>query len=105
MSYLLQVEHPSTDVEQQWRKAVSLQRKRAVMACFRMIPVYNLSRSFIHLPFNTAPTHTHPFNGPLSWITRVSLYQKGETNLDFTEARDSEWQWHQLGRMHCDPDR
>jgi len=21
----------------------------------------------------------------------------GETNLDFTEARDSEWQWHQLG--------
>jgi len=21
------------------------------------------------------------------------------TNLDFTEARDSEWQWHQLGRM------
>jgi len=28
----------------QWRKAVSLQRKRAVMACFRMIPVYNISR-------------------------------------------------------------
>jgi len=21
------------------------------------------------------------------------------TNLDFTEARSSEWQWHQLGRM------
>jgi len=29
----------------------------------------------------------------------VSWYQKGETNLDFTEARDSEWQWHQLGHM------
>jgi len=29
----------------------------------------------------------------------VSQYQKGKTNLDFTEARDSEWQWHQLGRM------
>jgi len=29
----------------------------------------------------------------------VSQYQKGETNLDFTEARDSEWQWHQLGHM------
>ena len=28
-----------------------------------------------------------------------SRYQKGKTNLDFTEARDSEWQWHQLGRM------
>jgi len=29
----------------------------------------------------------------------VSWYQKGKTNLDFTEAGDSEWQWHQLGRM------
>jgi len=27
----------------------------------------------------------------------VSQYQKGKTNLDFTEARDSEWQRHQLG--------
>jgi len=31
--------------------------------------------------------------------TRVSWYQKGKTNLDFSEARDSEWQWHQLDRM------
>ena len=46
-------------------------------------------------------THTHPFNGPLSGTTRVSRYQKGETNLDFTEARDSEWQWHQLGHMQA----
>ena len=30
---------------------------------------------------------------------RVSRYQKGKTNLDFTEARDCEWQWHQLGHM------
>jgi len=29
----------------------------------------------------------------------VSQYQKGKTNLDFTEARDSEWQWLQLGHM------
>jgi len=29
----------------------------------------------------------------------VSRYQKGKTNLDFTEARDSEWQRHQLGHM------
>jgi len=27
----------------------------------------------------------------------VSRYKKGKANLDFTEARDSEWQWHQLG--------
>ena len=44
-------------------------------------------------------THTHPFNGPLSWTTWVSRYQKGKTNLDFTEARDNEWQWHPLGHM------
>jgi len=29
----------------------------------------------------------------------VSRYQKGKTNLDFTAASDSEWQWHQLGHM------
>jgi len=29
----------------------------------------------------------------------VCRYQKGKTNLDFTEAKDSEWQWHQLDHM------
>jgi len=29
----------------------------------------------------------------------VSRYQKRKTSLDFTEARDGEWQWHQLGHM------
>jgi len=29
----------------------------------------------------------------------LSRYQKGEINLDFIEARDSEWQWHLLGHM------
>jgi len=43
--------------------------------------------------------HTHPFNSPLSGTTWVSQYQKGKINLDFNEARDSEWQWHQLGNM------
>jgi len=44
-------------------------------------------------------TYKHPFNDPFSMTTRVSLYRKGKNNLDFTEARDSEWQWHQLGHM------
>ena len=44
-------------------------------------------------------TNMRPYNGPLSGNTRVSRYQKGKNNLDFTEARDSEWQWHQLGHM------
>jgi len=41
----------------------------------------------------------HLLNGTLSRTTRVSRYQKGKTNLDFTETRDSEWQWHQLDHM------
>ena len=40
-----------------------------------------------------------PFNGLFSRSTWVSRYQKGKTNLDFTGARDSEWQRHQLGHM------
>jgi len=44
-------------------------------------------------------TYIYPFNGPFSRTTRVSRYQKYKTNLDSTEARDSEWQWHQLGHM------
>ena len=44
-------------------------------------------------------THTHTFNGPFSRTTWVSRNQKSKTSLDFTEATDSEWQWHQLGHM------
>ena len=39
------------------------------------------------------------YNDPFSGTGRVSRYQKGKTNLDFTEERDSEWQWNQLGYM------
>ena len=46
-----------------------------------------------------ARTHTHTFNGPFSGTTQVSRYQKGKTSQDFMKARDSEWQWHQLGHM------
>jgi len=40
------------------------------------------------LEFNT---HTHPFNGPFSGTTHVGWYQKGKTNLAFTESRDCKW--------------
>ena len=46
---------------------------------------------FQKLPYNV---HRHT---PVLWP--FDRYQKGKTNLDFTEARDSEWQWHQLGHM------
>jgi len=42
---------------------------------------------------------TNLFDGPLSGTTWVGLDQKGKTNVNFTEARDSERQWHQLGHM------
>ena len=44
-------------------------------------------------------THTRTFNGPFSGTTLVSWHQKGKNSLDFTEGRDSKWQWHQLGHM------
>jgi len=50
--------------------------------------------------FNNTHTHTHTrLTARFSGTTRVSRYQKGKTNLDFSEARDSEWQWHQLDHM------
>ena len=54
-------------------------------------------RTAIHLLLTYLLTylHTRPFNGPFT-VAQVSRYQKGKTNLDFTEARASGWQWHQL---------
>jgi len=64
--------------------------------CLDSCTVFNVS---IGLSCQDTHTHTHPFNGPMSRTTLVGLFQKGKSNLDFTEARDSEWQWHQLGHM------
>jgi ryanodine receptor 2 len=36
------VEHPLTKKKGVWRKLISSQRKRAVMACFRMAPLYSI---------------------------------------------------------------
>jgi len=47
----------------------------------------------------TVSKQQHPFNSPSSGTTQVSRYQKGKTNLDFTETRDNEWQWYLLGHM------
>jgi len=44
--------------------------------------------------------HTHACAHLTALFPRQVIQQKkGETNLNFTEARDSEWQWHQLGHM------
>ena len=52
----------------------------------------------VHLQL-THNTHTRLmalFLGLPGWAW---FYQKGKTNLDFTEARHNEWQWHQLSHM------
>ena len=54
--------------------------------CFTLIPILVMEYYI----------HTHTCLTALFRTTRVSRYQKGKTNLDFTEARDSDWQWHQL---------
>jgi len=74
---------------------------------FRLVP--QLDATVIQLlgqglpPARSGPATSRrlllPFNGLFSRTTWVSRYQKDKTNLDFTEARDSEWQWHQLGHM------
>ena len=51
------------------------------------------------LPLTVSCFSKIQFNGPFSGTTRVNRDQKGKTNLDFTEAGDNEWQWHQLGQM------
>ena len=43
-----------------------------------------LESVYTNIPHTHTHTHTHPFNGSLSRTTRVSWYQKGKTNLDFT---------------------
>jgi len=65
----------------------------------KKLSVKNLLKFFLPKYFCITYTHTHTFNGPFSGTTQVSPYQKGKTNLDFTGARDIEWQWHQLGCM------
>ena len=49
--------------------------------------LYPVKPTYIH-----THTHTHLFNGPFSGTIQVSRYQNGKTNLDFSEARNSEWQ-------------
>ena len=62
-------------------------------------PIVNCTACVLSRFKSVTHTHTRPFKGPLSGTTRVNRYQKGKTNLDFTEARNSEWQRHQLGCM------
>jgi len=65
--------------------------EQVALSPFRVGGTGNLGHG-LRLMDSYTHTHTHLFNGPFSGTTQVSRYQKGITNLDFTEARDSEWQ-------------
>jgi len=69
----------SQDIEDypEWDLAVRIVIERLLASSARRVS----------LVFST--THTHTRLTALSGTTRVSQYQKGKTNLDFTEARDS----------------
>ena len=63
-----------------------------LLFCYVLGKYISLSLSLYQVMVTVSHTHTHTFNGPFSGTTQVSRYHKGKTNLDFTEARDSEWQ-------------
>ena len=55
--------------------------------------VFTSLMSYLWPLFSFIHTNTHPFNGPFSRTTRVAQYQKGKTNLDFTEVSGSGISW------------
>lgn len=40
--FMVQTEHPFKSKKMVWHKLLSKQRRRAVVACFRMTPLYNI---------------------------------------------------------------
>jgi len=90
------------DASRRQLKSCQLPRNSAGTTCTTSPEqILNKSKAVSQLINHTDPKteNTHTRLTVLSGNTRVSRYQKGKTSLDFTGARDSEWQWHQLGRM------
>ena len=87
------VTHPSTNKAK--CNFVDMPTDATAVPCWQLYTVDEGCSS----PFQWQQQQQQPFNGLFSRTTWVSRYQKGKTNLDFTGARDSEWQWHQLGHM------
>jgi len=64
---------------------------------YAVASAFSFCIGFMHGP--VVPQQARPMMLGVALTTRFWMYQKGQTNLDFTEARDSESQWHQLGHM------
>jgi len=76
-----------------------------ILLCKAMVCPHIVFANSVWCPFKLGDiretdTHTHPFNGPFSGTTQVSRYQKAKPIwILLFKARDSEWQWNQLGHM------
>ena len=78
--------------------SVISRRNAFISSCFASAAIARMCRSRCCCQQQTNQksyriSNTHPFNGPLSWTTRVGRYQKRKTNLYFTGARDSGTSW------------
>ena len=58
------------------------QSRKTVVCCVCVCNVYTVDQE---LHISKCIRQQHPFNGPLSWTTRVSPFQIGKTNLDLLE--------------------
>ena len=59
-----------------------------------------LCSQYLSVVLKKLNTNTHtPVKRPFVQDYPGEPVPEGKTNLDFTEARDNEWQWHQLGHM------
>uniref|UniRef100_A0A8C4NJ27 Ryanodine receptor 2 n=1 Tax=Eptatretus burgeri TaxID=7764 RepID=A0A8C4NJ27_EPTBU len=74
--YLEHVEHPSRTRKAVWHKLLSKQRKRAVVACFRMAPLYNLPREDEEEEEEETETHPDPLHQLILQFSRTALTEK-----------------------------
>uniref|UniRef100_A0A3B5KSP6 Uncharacterized protein n=1 Tax=Xiphophorus couchianus TaxID=32473 RepID=A0A3B5KSP6_9TELE len=91
----LHVEHPQRSKKAVWHKLLSKQRKRAVVACFRMAPLYNLPR---HRAVNLFLQGYEK-----SWIEAEEHYFEDKLIEDLAKAGEREPSEEEEGIKHIDP--
>ncbi|XP_030630748.1 ryanodine receptor 2 [Chanos chanos] len=93
--HLDQVEHPQRSKKAVWHKLLSKQRKRAVVACFRMAPLYNLPR---HRAVNLFLQGYEK-----SWIETEEHYFEDKLIEDLAKPGGEEPSEEEEGLKHIDP--
>ncbi|KAF7650574.1 hypothetical protein LDENG_00123610 [Lucifuga dentata] len=93
--HLDQVEHPQRSKKAVWHKLLSKQRKRAVVACFRMAPLYNLPR---HRAVNLFLQGYEK-----SWIEAEEHHFEDKLIEDLAKAGEEEESEEEEWMKHMDP--